>query len=257
MKIISFYSEKGGVGKSVHSVLFASWLQYHEGKRVCVFDLEPVNYRLGQQREEEEYFLQKEPESPLSRYYAKTGIQEKDWYPIIPFGQGRDQSSLEKVVALKEEFCLFVEEHKEEYDYVVVDFHPIFTFNSLDFHLLKSGLFDLVVVPVLTDNSSRSCAFNTAMNLKHNRQNVVLFWNHISVSDISRRGYLDAGEGAFAQNGLEFLPYRIKTFAKAGRDSDGKLFVKSTVCWPERYVEMACPELPKLYQEIKNRLDRM
>lgn len=39
MKTISFYNEKGGVGKSTFSMIYASWLRYKHGKKVAVVDL--------------------------------------------------------------------------------------------------------------------------------------------------------------------------------------------------------------------------
>jgi len=40
MKTIAFFNPKGGVGKTLHTKLFASYLAYGLGARVCVFDAE-------------------------------------------------------------------------------------------------------------------------------------------------------------------------------------------------------------------------
>ena len=40
MKSVSFFSSKGGVGKSIHTIMFASYLSYVKGKKVLVADLD-------------------------------------------------------------------------------------------------------------------------------------------------------------------------------------------------------------------------
>ena len=50
MKTISFFNEKGGVGKSTYTILYASWLKYKHGLDVAVVDL---NSRIGQYRKDE------------------------------------------------------------------------------------------------------------------------------------------------------------------------------------------------------------
>lgn len=50
MKTITFYSEKGGVGKSTFSILYASWLKYKHGIKVGIADF---NYRVQTYRNDE------------------------------------------------------------------------------------------------------------------------------------------------------------------------------------------------------------
>lgn len=52
---------------------------------------------------------------------------------------------------------------------------------------------------------------------------VAVFCNNVTPDEMSRPGYLDSGE---------------------------RLFVRSTVCWPAKYVEMACPSVVPLHEEI-------
>lgn len=257
MKVVSFFSEKGGAGKSLHTILFSSWLQYHEGMRVCVLDFEPVAFRIGDERDADEARL-RNPLSPLSRYCRK--LEEArggswDYYPVIWFGGTRILSSSDKVLEMKSDVERFIKENADKYDCLVMDFPSDFTTYSIAFEVLCSGFCDLVVIPVSIARASRACAFSTAINLAANKQKVRLFWNDVSVMDIARKGFLDAGEKVFNDEGLEFLPVRIKSFGKADREADKILFVKSTVVWPQRYVEMACPQLVDLYGEVKGLLE--
>ena len=50
MKIITFFSEKGGVGKTSFAILYASWLKYQNGIDVGVADF---NYRIKGIRQRE------------------------------------------------------------------------------------------------------------------------------------------------------------------------------------------------------------
>ena len=50
MKTVSFYNEKGGVGKTTFSILYASWLKYKHGVDVAVVDL---NNRIASYRKDE------------------------------------------------------------------------------------------------------------------------------------------------------------------------------------------------------------
>ena len=50
MKTLAFYNEKGGVGKSTFTIMYASWLKYKFGIKVGVAD---YNYRIGTYRNDE------------------------------------------------------------------------------------------------------------------------------------------------------------------------------------------------------------
>ena len=53
MQVISFFSAKGGTGKSTFNMLLASYLKYVLGKRVMVLDLDATGYNLSSTRERE------------------------------------------------------------------------------------------------------------------------------------------------------------------------------------------------------------
>jgi len=50
MKTIAFFSEKGGVGKSTFTIMYASWLKYRHGINCAVFDFD---LRMNEYRERE------------------------------------------------------------------------------------------------------------------------------------------------------------------------------------------------------------
>jgi cellulose biosynthesis protein BcsQ len=77
MKIIAFFSEKGGVGKSTFSLMLASFLKYKHGIKVGVADF---NKRLTEYRNDEVNYLKNEG------LYSPE-IQKNAW-PIIPVDSG-------------------------------------------------------------------------------------------------------------------------------------------------------------------------
>lgn len=253
MKVFSFFNSKGGVGKSLHTVMFASWLAYHEGARVAVADFENPVPRIRQIRESEEISLQ-DPSSALYRFLEKNPVSIRP-YDVMEFmdpTKGYDEAFLKALVS---KTWQFYHDRDKDYDYVLFDFPATFVDKSPAFVLICSGIVDLVAVPIEVDNMTRKEGLLTSLLIKRNEQNVVVFWNNVSGEDLKRPGYLDSGEWVFLSRGVDVLPQRIKSFQKAKRDSDERLFVKSTVCWPQRYVEMSCPTVVDLYRELKGRLD--
>ena len=72
MKVISFFSAKGGTGKTTFNVLLASYIKYRLGKRVMVLDFDFPEFNLAHMRERDLLYLERE------------GIpfKEEDFYPI-------------------------------------------------------------------------------------------------------------------------------------------------------------------------------
>ena len=54
--------------------------------------------------------------------------------------------------------------------------------------------------------------------------------------------------------GMCFANSGIRAFNKATKNAEVKCFIRNTLCWPDRYVEMYCPELKNLFREIADDL---
>lgn len=254
MRTLSFFNEKGGVGKSLHTILFASWLQYSVRAKVAVFDLESPTTRLDLIRRQEMSQLE-DPNSVLSRFLAKHPEAGGAPYDIFTKADRMRSFTKESLYQLHKELWAFLRENPGGYDYVLFDFPGLLTADSPAYDVIASGMVDLTVIPVDTDNITRKSALLTARMALDNEQRAVVFWNNVTPGELSRPGYLDSGERLFTDRGIEVLPHRIRSFQKARRDSDERLFVRSTVCWPERYVDIACPDLVPTYRTIKGKLD--
>ena len=79
MKTLTFFNEKGGVGKSLHTIMYASWLQYSVGAKVAVFDLESPTSRLDLIRRQELSQME-DPE------YYKTYLESAPAWPTLDKG---------------------------------------------------------------------------------------------------------------------------------------------------------------------------
>lgn len=91
MKIITFFSEKGGVGKTSFNMLLASWLNYKFGIRVGVADF---NFRLTGYRQAEIYSRQainkEHPEIPLYDTAKAWPIIEAKQSTILEYKKNND-----------------------------------------------------------------------------------------------------------------------------------------------------------------------
>ena len=256
MKIVSFFNEKGGSGKTTHSIMFASYLSYVEHKSVMVIDFDYPYFR-GHSLRLSELSRMNCGETNLSRYFGSYGKPDSfyDYIRCTDIGPVNSFKSIPEIVSYMSDVINYLVPVREKYDYVIFDLPGEYSEFGLAKNLLERGFCSLIVVPVDTDIMSRQAAWYNAITLRKRGYFLKLFWNNVSSADIVRPGYLDAGETPFIKDGLKFYPERIKSFQRAKRDSDWMLFVRSTVCFPTRYVELACPELIPFYQHVKRDID--
>lgn len=253
-KVISFFSEKGGVGKTVHSVLFADYLAYHCGEKVVVIDMESPKPRIQLMREHDDKLLADE-KSVLSQYVSKLP-QQYEPYEIVNLGNDMEDYTVETSRMFANR-VIDVLRKTDEGTYVVLDFPGLFIEHCPAFYILARGIANLVMVPTDVDMQSRRSATRVASCLCENGANCMVFWNNVPKADIDRKGYLEVGEEVYTSRGIPVHPTRIKSFVKAKKEAEDRLFVRNTVCWPQRYVELACPELPLFYADLKKRLDNI
>lgn len=260
MKTVTFFNPKGGVGKSLHATMFASFLAYHEGARVLVFDGENEP-RLFKDRQKDEQMMS-DPDSFLSRYMAKNPVSVP-YYEIRRLAERTTEYSRSFAEKVTYEQIGFVdsEEAVGKYDYVIYDFPAVAMDYTPAYALMCSGIFDLILIPVDTNRTTWSEAIGYGGSLQKRGVKPVLFWNRVTADELSMKGpdgkgLLDGLSSVFESAGFEVMPQKVRAFAKAGRDADQRIFVKSTVCWPYRYVELNCPSLIDFYRAVKERLDR-
>lgn len=250
MKVLTFFNEKGGSGKTLLTTLMASWLAYSEKKRVCVIDMECPDFRIKSFREMDIKQLG-DTESPLYRFFRANRPPER-LFDIFPVGREINHYDTE---SLRDIYRQLVEiANSGKYDYMLIDFPGGFSKKTPVSVLTGLKFIDLVITPMDTDAQTRKAALLVADAVKRAGVSCYACWNRVTAAELKGR-LLDAGENIFNEYGIGFLKTRVRHFEKAKRDTDGKIFVRNTVCWPQRYVEMNCRELPAFFQEVKGILD--
>ena len=108
--LVAVASQKGGVGKSVFTVLLASVLHYRKGLRVAVVDCDYPQHSIALMRERDMESVMKNDDLKVSLYRQHERIR-KPAYPVI-------KSDPEKGV---EDLRRYMDEKGETFDIVLFD----------------------------------------------------------------------------------------------------------------------------------------
>lgn len=251
MKCISFFSGKGGVGKTSYTIMAASYYAYAKQKKVIVIDMETPDYRHNPFRKLDLAELTT-PGSPLYNYAQRHPMPTPSMYYDI---EERGLAIGEYTPSNVKQFVdsLVKEKDSRQYDIALLDFPARYADNLPVRLLAEKGCLDAVFVPMGLEQQERRSAYITGIGLASCAVPTKLFWNNVD-ADIIRRGTpLDNAEVEvpfLKEHGVEYSPVRIKHFRKASQSSDKQCFVRCTICWPDTYVRMWCPELISLFNEI-------
>ena len=247
MKYLSFFNGKGGVGKTTLAILAASFFAYAKNLKVRVLDLESHDYRINPFRKLDLERL-KTPGTPLYSYAERNQMPSPENYYTIEEG---DQFVMGFVDVLAKE------KETASYDLTILDFPAHYNDNLPVHALAERGLLDCVYVPMRVEQQERRSACITGLGLASCGVMVKLLWNDIDADIVKRGAPLDEAEEEVSflkERGLDYSPVRIKHFRKASQATDRHCFVRSTICWPDKYVRMWCPELIDLFEEISKEL---
>lgn len=256
MKYFSFFNGKGGTGKTTLTIMFASFLAYYLGLRVRVIDMEKPDYRIIAFRDSELEQLTTDG-TPMNRYAQRNKMPApSSYYPIENKGLLIQEHKPQVVRD-------FVDKFKKEkdtlpYDVTLLDFPARFEAGIPVQVLAQENVLDGVYIPMTTEIQERRSACRTAIGMAQFGVDVKLLWNNVDSEIIHRSIPLNHAEAELAfldKYNVHYSPVRIKSFMKASQGVERPLFVRSTICWPEKYVKMWCPELITLFEEIAKTLD--
>lgn len=182
MKIITFFSEKGGVGKSSFSIMYASWLKYKHGVKVALADFNEriSDYRKAEIRER----------NKLIRENPEKGIQPFDLesaWPIIPALRS-EVNEWRKILPNFPFYAWLDNEIRKgrlkDYDVVLCDFPG--SLDSGEFMQILSGqLINLTVIPF--DNDEMTINSTTKTHNYLDNKNHCMFLNKVDVNFANRR----------------------------------------------------------------------
>lgn len=246
MKVISFFSEKGGTGKTTLTVLMASYLAYHEHRKVYVMDCDFPSYQFSKMRATDESLLN--ADNPAFLKAVGNNVPYKIGQ-IAP----KDRFTLPEL----ESIANTLRSHSKDDGYFFLDFPGRFLASDPANYLAQKGLIDLIVFPVDSDRQSRASAFMVGHTLKKaTNQNMCVLWNKETAKErYGKRDWYDVPTQRFIDMGIPVVHQRVRDILIARRDPNTFGFIRSTLCWPEQNIQRAAPYLENIFKEIQLRAD--
>ena len=246
---LSIYNEKGGVGKTTMSSLMASFLAYEKGKSVCVLDFDYPSYHFMELRKREIQIM-KDSKSPIAAWLRNNPprIDPYDLYSFPP-GKGGLYRPLEVFPYLENILSA-------NYDYVFFDFPGRFAQGEPVSFIAANGYLDFVAIPMDTDIQSRRSALVVADAVARVGIPLALFWNRVSIWEAKGDGgRFRRGAEPFASRGMDVMDLVVRDIRKMSRDPSEMAFIRSTLCFPVRYVNQCSPAIIPFLEALKTRID--
>ena len=195
--LVAVASQKGGVGKSVFTVLLASVLHYRKGLRVAVVDCDYPQHSIALMRERDMESVMKNDDLKVSLYRQHERIR-KPAYPVI-------KSDPEKAV---EDLHRYMDEKGETFDIVLFDLPGTLRSEGVVYTV---AAMDYIFVPLKADNivMQSSLQFTKALEEELvarkncNLKGTWLFWN--MVDRRGRKDLYDAWNRVIDKMGLRLL----------------------------------------------------
>lgn len=225
-QFIAFATQKGGVGKSVFSVLMASMLHYKMGYNVVIVDCDFPQYSIHQMRDRDIAVMEQE-EKYKKMYDTQQQTLQKPPYTILC-------SPAESAIDIVNSFLASCE---TRVDMVIFDLPGTIKSKGV---LQCIACLDYMFTPIISDRmvleSSLSFAITVKQMLIENPQYTIkeihLFWN--MVDERERTELYDIYTESIVDLGLHILHTTLpdtKRFKKELR-TDGKAAFRSTIFPP-------------------------
>ena len=230
MRVLTFFTVRGGSGKTVLSAAFASYVNYFLGKRAMVLDFDGPEYNLYNMRLRE-LSLMKEGDADC----------DKDGLYIVEKVENIDSRSLEA-------FASDIRKIKGEFDYIILDFPGSFTREDAICQLATTGIIDMVVIPVELDAISISSAKTLAQIFNETGLITLPFFNRVHGKEDP--ALYNRLREWFERHGVRVSEAMVKNSIAMKREMGTKGFLRSTVCFPEKEIRAKNPGIINLFEEI-------
>ena len=199
--LVAIASQKGGVGKSVFTVLLASVLHYRKDVRVAVVDCDSPQHSIALMRERDMENVMKNDDLKVNLYRQYERIR-KPAYPVI-------KSDPEKGV---EDLRRYMDEKGETFDIVLFDLPGTLRSEGV-VHTVAA--MDYIFVPLKADNIVMQSSLQFTKVLEEeliakgncNLKGIRLFWN--MVDRRGRKNLYDAWNRVIHRMGLRLLSSHI------------------------------------------------
>ncbi len=230
MKVISFFSAKGGTGKTTFNMLFASFLKYSLGKNVLVLDFDRPEYNFSYTRRREIILLDKEGRSHNS----------EELYPVEEV-EVLDEAGVSKIADMLKGIS-------DEIDYVIMDFPGSFSETDAVCILAMRQAIDFIAIPVELDGMNIASSKALAQILLECRQETLLFFNRVHGKE--KAEMYDELRMWFKENGITISHNIVRSTLSMKKEMGSNGYLRSTVCFPEKIIRDKNPGILNLFKEI-------
>lgn len=230
MKVVSFFSAKGGTGKTSFNMMFASFLRYGLGKNVLVLDFDRPEYNLSYTRKREIAFMDKEG----------NGYGMERLYPIEEVA-ALDEKSISRIAGMLKSLS-------DEFDYIVMDFPGSFCESDAVCILAMKQVLDFIVIPVELDAMNIASSKALAQIFHESGLKTILFFNRVHGKE--KTELYDELRTWFCENGIIVLENIVKSSISMKREMGCAGYFRSSVAFPERLVMEKNPGVVNLFREV-------
>ena len=230
MRIVSFFSAKGGTGKTTFNLLFASYLKYRLGLRVLFLDFDgpEFNAYFVRQRELECYDGDKEGLYPIESVESE-GLRVK---PAMT------------------QLATRLRGLEGQVDYVVLDFAGSFSAEDAVCQLSLAGAIDLIVIPMELDSITIASCKALSSTFAESSQKSMLFFNRVHGKE--KNELYEQLYAWFEENHLIVSHNKVRNTLAMRRDAEcgGENYMRSSICFPIRQITRGNPEIISLFDEV-------
>lgn len=224
MKILTFFSAKGGTGKTTFNVLLASYLKYELGQRVLFLDFDAPSFNACLIRSKE----------------LSSVTDESALYPIQKV---EDQSQGRILTVVRN-----ISNLKDQIDYVVCDFRGSFSQEDPVLIFAQYGILNKVVIPMEMDQTILSSANTLATVFNYTHQDVLLFFNRVYGKENPQM--YDEVKRMFSEKGFKVSDNAVRNAVNLRRDMGSVRHLRSTVMFPRKRIEAENPGIIRLFEEV-------
>ena len=236
-RIISFYTDKGGTGKTTMNVTLCSYLAYKLGLNVILFDTDHPSLHAFELRKRELEAVEMDEE--LRNYVQQSFSQDIRPYETVPVKEDFD-----KVIK-----TLQTVKSTGRYDYIIIDL-PGALNNAFVKKIVPARIIDSYYLPTTLDKTVMVSNIKLAKLLKSYADDVQFVWNNVFHYD--KAEMYDAYSRMLIESyGISVLKSRVKNTVYFRREMGSeRSFFKSTLCYPEAFINKNKSNIADLFNEI-------